>query len=136
VLVSTNVTFCKPASAARAASAIDRACVTLYGHDLIRCWDYWPLNRAHLLKSNPNSWVNDVLGHAFLKLGEMDEAMLHFQAPATINPNDADSNVNFANSTKRRKVKRFPLAVHRRAVSACGSLRKSDGISDRQGFCS
>lgn len=35
---------------------------------------------------------------------------------------------------QRRKVKGSPLAPHRRAVGAYGSLRKPDGISDRQGF--
>ncbi len=47
------------------------------------------------LQDNPSSWATeDVLAHSFLKLGEVEEAIMHFRAAAAINPSDPDSNVN------------------------------------------
>lgn len=62
------------------------------------------------LQASPNNWVaEDVLAHALLKLGQVDEAVPHFRAAAALNPADPDSNVNVG--TYEQKQNNFAAAI-------------------------
>ena len=87
------------------------------------------------LQSNPNSWVNeDVLGHAFLKLGEIDEAMPHFQAAATINPNDADSNVNLGAYEQRHDDLSGAIKYYQKVIATTQSSPRQNAQNRGQAF--
>ncbi len=74
--------------------------------------DYWSDNTklwARIIalqaqQANPDNWVaENNMGHALLKLGEVEEAMPHFRAAVAINPSDPDSNLNLGAYEQQNK---------------------------------
>ncbi len=74
--------------------------------------DYWSDNTklwARIIavqarQANPDNWVaENNMGHALLKLGEVEEAMPHFRAAVAINPSDPDSNLNIGAYEQQNK---------------------------------
>ena len=80
--------------------------------------DYWSDNTTlwsrvialQAQQASPDNWVaENNLGHALLKLGEVEEAMPHFRAAVAINPSDPDSNLNVGAYEQRQN--RLPAAI-------------------------
>ena len=87
------------------------------------------------LQTNPNNWVaENVLGHAFLKLGEVEEAVPHFRAAAAINPSDPDSNVNVGAAEQRQGNVAAAIAEYKKVIAMTESTPKQDAQSRAQAF--
>jgi Flp pilus assembly protein TadD len=87
------------------------------------------------LQSNPNNWVaEDVLGHALLKLGQVAEAVPHFQAAAAINPSDPDSNVNIGTYEQRRNNLAAAIAQYQKVIGMTQNTARQDAQSRAQAF--
>lgn len=62
------------------------------------------------LQANPNNVVaQDVLAHAYLKLGQVEDAVPHFRAAVAIDPLDPDGNLNLGAYAQR--TNNLPAAI-------------------------
>ncbi len=87
------------------------------------------------VQANPANWVaEDVLAHAFLKLGDVEEAVPHFRAAMTINPSDPDANVNFG--TYEQRERNLPAAIeqYKKVIAMTQSTARQDAQSRAQAF--
>jgi protein O-mannosyl-transferase len=87
------------------------------------------------LTDNPNNWVaQDVLGHAFLNLGEVDAAIPHFREAATLNPSDPDSNVNVGTYEQRQNDLTGAIAQYKKVIMMTEKTPRLDAQSRSQAF--
>jgi protein O-mannosyl-transferase len=87
------------------------------------------------LQANPNSWAaEDVLGHSFLKLGEVEEAAAHFRAAAAINPSDLDSNVNIGAYERQQGHLDAAIAQYQKVIALTQGTPRQDAQSRAQAF--
>ena len=87
------------------------------------------------LQANPNNWVaEDVLGHALLKLGQVEEAVPHFQAAAAINPTDPDSNVNVGAYEQRQNNLPAAIAQYQKVIAMTQATARQDSQNRAQAF--
>ena len=62
------------------------------------------------LQANPNNVAaQDILAHAYINVGQVEEAIPHFRAAVAINPLDPDSNLNLGAYEQRRN--NLPAAI-------------------------
>jgi tetratricopeptide (TPR) repeat protein len=87
------------------------------------------------LTANPNNWVaQDVLGHAFLNLGEVEAAIPHFREAATLNPSDPDSNVNVGTYEQRQNDLTGAIAQYKKVIVMTENTPRLDAQSRSQAF--
>jgi tetratricopeptide (TPR) repeat protein len=87
------------------------------------------------LQANPNNWVaEDVLGHALLKLGQVDEAVPHFRAAAAMNPSDPDSNVNVGTYEQKQNNLEGAIAQYQKVIAMTQSTPRQDAQIRAQAF--
>ncbi len=90
---------------------------------------------AKALAANPNNWVaQDVLGHAFLNLGEVEAAIPHFREAATLNPSDPDSNVNVGTYEQRQNDLTGAIAQYKKVIVMTENTPRLDAQSRSQAF--
>jgi len=67
-------------------------------------------SETQALQGNPNNVAaQDVLAHAYINVGQVEEAIPHFRAAVAINPRDPDSNLNLGAYEQRRN--NLPAAI-------------------------
>jgi len=87
------------------------------------------------LQANPSNWVaEDVLGHALLKLGQVDEAVPHFRAAAAMNPSDPDSNVNVGTYEQKQNNLEGAIAQYQKVIAMTQSTPRQDAQIRAQAF--
>ena len=87
------------------------------------------------VEANPNNWVaEDVLAHALLKMGEVDEAMPHFRAAVAINPSDPDSNVNIGAYDQNQNHLVGAIEQYKKVIAITQNTRKQDAQNRTQAF--
>ncbi|HUI85292.1 MAG TPA: tetratricopeptide repeat protein, partial [Candidatus Binatia bacterium] len=92
-------------------------------------------SETQALQTNPNNWVaEDVLGHAFLNLGEVEAAVSHFQAAVAINPSDPDSNVNIGAWEQRQHNLTAAIERYRKVIAMTQNTPRQDAQSRAQAF--
>lgn len=88
--------------------------------------DYWSDNTklwARIIalqaqQANPDNWVaENNMGHALLKLGEVEEAMPHFRAAVAINPSDPDSNLNIGAYEQQNKHLMAAIEQYKKVIA-------------------
>lgn len=87
------------------------------------------------LQANPNNGVaQDVLAHAYLKLGQVEEAVPHFRAAVAINPLDPDSNLNLGAYAQR--TNNLPVAIeqYKKVLAITANTAKQDAQIRAQAF--
>ncbi len=69
-------------------------------------------------QANADNWVaENNLGHALLKLGEVEEAMPHFRAAVAINPSDPDSNLNLGAYEQQNKNLAAAIEQYKKVIA-------------------
>ena len=107
--------------------------------------DYWSDNsllwwevvtrETQALQANPGNWVaEDVLGHAYLKLGRVDDAVRHFRAAAAINPLDPDATVNVGAAEQRIGNPAAAIEQYKKVIAMTDNTPKRDAQSRAQAF--
>jgi tetratricopeptide (TPR) repeat protein len=87
------------------------------------------------IQRDPSNWVaEDVLGHALLKLGRVDEAEPHFRAAVVINPFDSDSNVNVGVYEQKRGNLAGAIERYKKVIAMTQNTPKQDAQSRAQAF--
>lgn len=87
------------------------------------------------LQANPTSWANeDALGHVFLKLGDVDSAMPHFQAAAAISPDDPDSMLNLGAYQQRHNDLAGAIRQYQRVIVITQSSPRQNAQNRAQAF--
>jgi len=86
-------------------------------------------------QANPDNWVaENNLGHALLKLGEVEEAMPHFRKAVAINPADPDSNVNIGAYEQQHKNLAAAIDQYKKVIAMTQSTAKLTAHSREQAF--
>ena len=105
--------------------------------------DYWSDNttlwsRIIALQAqqvNPDNWVaENNLGHALLKLGEVEQAMPHFRAAVAINPSDPDSNLNIGAYEQQHKDLAGAIAQYKKVLAMTQNTARLNAQSRAQAF--
>jgi tetratricopeptide (TPR) repeat protein len=87
------------------------------------------------LQANPNNWVaEDVLAHSFLKLGEVEQAVMHFRAAAAINPSDPDSNVNIGAYEQQHNDLPAAIEQYKKVIALTEDAPKQNAPNRAQAF--
>jgi len=87
------------------------------------------------LQVNPNNAVaQDVLAHAYLKLGEVEDAVPHFRAAVAINPLDPDGNLNLGAYAQR--TNNLPVAIeqYKKVLAMTANTPKQEAQIRAQAF--
>lgn len=86
-------------------------------------------------QANPDNWVaENNLGHALLKLGEVEEAMPHFRKAVAINPADPDSNVNIGAYEQQHKNLAAAIDQYKKVIAMTQNTAKLTAHSREQAF--
>jgi tetratricopeptide (TPR) repeat protein len=105
--------------------------------------DYWGDNTAlwsrvialQAQQVNPDNWVaENNLGHALLKLGEVEQAMPHFRAAVAINPSDPDSNLNIGAYEQQHNDLGGAIAQYKKVLAMTQSTSRLNAQSRAQAF--
>ncbi len=106
-----------------------------YWSDNSRLWSQVIALESQALQANPNNWVaQDVLAHAWLNQGEVEEAIPHFRAAATINPSDPDSNVNIGAYEQRHNNPAGAIERYKKVIAMTQDAKKVNAQSRAQAF--
>ena len=105
--------------------------------------DYWGDNTklwARVIalqaqQANPDNWVaENNMGHALLKLGEVEEAMPHFRAAVAINPVDPDSNLNLGAYQQQHKNLVAAIEQYKKVIAMTQDAPRLNAQSRAQAF--
>ena len=105
--------------------------------------DYWSDNTklwARVIalqaqQANADNWVaENNLGHALLKLGEVEEAMPHFRAAVAINPSDPDSNLNLGAYEQQNKNLAAAIEQYKKVIAMTQNTPRLNAMSRAQAF--
>ena len=87
------------------------------------------------LQANPNNVVaQDVLAHAYVKLGQVEDAMPHFRAAVAINPLDPDGNLNLGAYEQRRNNLPAAIEQYKKVLAMTANTPKQDAQTRQQAF--
>jgi len=90
---------------------------------------------THALQANPNNVVaQDVLAHAYVKLGQVEDAMPHFRAAVAINPLDPDGNLNLGAYEQRRNNLPAAIEQYKKVLAMTANTPKQDAQTREQAF--
>src|SRR5262249_26877798 len=74
---------------------------------------------SHTVEVTKDNFVaEDNLGRSLIALGRIDEAMIHFQAAAKINPGDTVANLNFATKAQQDGQPQRAVELYQQALKA------------------
>ena len=105
--------------------------------------DYWSDNTklwARIIalqaqQANPDNWVaENNMGHALLKLGEVEEAMPHFRAAVAINPVDPDSNLNIGAYEQQNKHLVAAIEQYQKVIAMTRNTPRLNAQTRAQAF--
>jgi tetratricopeptide (TPR) repeat protein len=105
--------------------------------------DYWSDNTklwARIIalqaqQANPDNWVaENNMGHALLKLGEVEEAMPHFRAAVAINPVDPDSNLNIGAYEQQNKHLEAAIEQYKKVIAMTQNTARLNAQTRAQAF--
>ena len=105
--------------------------------------DYWSDNTklwARIIalqaqQANPDNWVaENNMGHALLKLGEVEEAMPHFRAAVAINPVDPDSNLNIGAYEQQNKHLVAAIEQYQKVIAMTQNTPRLNAQTRAQAF--
>jgi tetratricopeptide (TPR) repeat protein len=105
--------------------------------------DYWSDNTklwARIIalqeqQTNPDNWVaENNMGHALLKLGEVEEAMPHFRAAVAINPYDPDSNLNLGAYEQEHKDLAAAIEQYKKVIAMTQNTPRLNAQTRAQAF--
>ena len=105
--------------------------------------DYWSDNTklwARIIalqaqQANPDNWVaENNMGHALLKLGEVEEAMPHFRAAVAINPSDPDSNLNIGACEQQNKHLVAAIEQYQKVIAMTQNTPRLNAQTRAQAF--
>ncbi len=87
------------------------------------------------VQANPNNVVaQDVLAHAYLKLGQVEDAVPHFRAAVAINPLDPDGNLNLGAYAQRTNDLPAAIAQYKKVLAMTANTPKQDAQIRAQAF--
>ena len=87
------------------------------------------------LQANPDNVVaQDVLAHAYVKLGQVEDAMPHFRAAVAINPLDPDGNLNLGAYEQRRNNLPAAIEQYKKVLAMTANTPKQDAQTRQQAF--
>ena len=105
--------------------------------------DYWSDNTrlwARVIalqaqQANADNWVaENNLGHALLKVGQVEEAMPHFRAAVAINPSDPDSNLNLGAYQQEHKNLAAAIEQYKKVIAMTQNTQRLNAMSRAQAF--
>ena len=86
------------------------------------------------LQANPNNVVaQDVLAHAYLKLGQVEDAVPHFRAAVAIDPLDPDGNLNLGAYEQRRNNLPAAIEQYKKVLAMTAEHTKAECCDPRAG---
>ena len=87
------------------------------------------------LQANPNNvTAQDVLAHAYLKLGQVEDAVPHFRAAVAIDPLDPDGNLNLGAYEQRRNNLPAAIEQYNKVLAMTAGQPKQNAAIRAQAF--
>ena len=87
------------------------------------------------LNANPNNVAaQDVLAHAYLKLGQVEDAVPHFRAAVAIDPLDPDGNLNLGAYEQRRNNLPAAIEQYKKVLAMTADQPKQNAAIRAQAF--
>jgi tetratricopeptide (TPR) repeat protein len=106
----------------------------LWGDNNLLWWEV--VNReTQALQANPNNVAaQDVLAHAYLKLGQVEDAVPHFRAAVAIDPLDPDGNLNLGAYEQRRNNLPAAIEQYKKVLAMTADHPKQNAAIRAQAF--
>ncbi|MGO9515860.1 MAG: tetratricopeptide repeat protein [Candidatus Korobacteraceae bacterium] len=106
-----------------------------YWSDNVKLWSRVVALEGQALHANPDGWVaENNLGHAFLNVGEEEQAIVHFRAAFALNHSDADSNLNIGAYEQGHNQPFAAIEQYKKVLAMTQSTARLNAVTRAQTF--